>query len=459
MAEHLAKPPTIVYKKNSITIKFDGETETQDIVFHTPNDEAMTEYLTGLNEELKAIGAEPKDFTTYRHKPAPPNWGDLLEYKDQPTFAPTNDILKCAEVEVKFGLSERRLPLYEALCKRFKFKITEKTTNLWVGGRPPELSPMLGKMWVCDADITNKYPIYIISIGRWAKRSTQRYCEWSGLNYKVVVEPREYAEYAKVIPPEKLLVCPEDFSLTKKNGSTPVRNFVWETSIKNGEQKHWILDDNITSYKRCDMGDRTLVKGGVAFRALEDFCDRFGNIKMAGHNYTMFGIPSNTKLKPIVYNSRIYSSILLSNDLLTEGILAEGWRGKWNEDTDLSLRILKLNYPTALFNTFLAEKVRTMAQKGGNTDTLYNLPDCHLQKASFLVEEHPELCRVNYRFSRVHHYVNYKPFKHLKPIYREGEREKLTGQPNNYGLKSVARDWDWNGAKPNSRQRRELTEN
>ena len=48
-----------------------------------------------------------------------------------------------------------------------------------------------------------KYPIYIISKGRWERRQTAKAMEVMGVPYKIVVEPQEYDTYAAVIDKDK----------------------------------------------------------------------------------------------------------------------------------------------------------------------------------------------------------------------------------------------------------------
>ena len=446
----------IYIKKTKIMINFTGlfdkgaksNKEYQEIVVHTPSSNKMDEFMVDFNNLLTEIGLKKVGKLDYRRANNQPDWINELDYLNMPSFAVNQEILKCVCITIMIErcANPKRKGFIERMIETFNIKITDNTTSTWFPSRPLELSPHKNKMWICDEMIKNKYPIYIISKGRWEKRLTQRYLEWSGLDYLIVVEPSEYEEYAKVIPNEKILKCPEDFS-KRGEGGIPVRNFVWRHSIEQGAKRHWILDDNIVSYKRCCESERTLVKGGVAFRAIEDFVDRFTNIKMCGHNYTMFAITSNTKLKPIVYNSRCYSSILLSNDLITDGLLEEGWRGRYNEDTDLSLRILKAGFPTALFNCFAAEKLKTLTQKGGNTDTIYAVENALLLKAQSLVEQHKDCAEITERFGRTHHYVNYKQFKKMKPNYKDGVRDELTEEPYNYMMSLTELDVSWKAPK------------
>ncbi len=95
------------------------------------------------------------------------------------------------------------------------------------------------------------------------------------------------------------------------------------------------------------------------------------------------------------------------------------WRGRYNEDTDLSLRVLKDGWVTVLFTAFLMMKKDTMTMAGGNTDTIYNTGDHRLAFAQSLAEQHPDVARVTWKFGRWHHEVDYSPFKKNRLILRK----------------------------------------
>jgi hypothetical protein len=272
-----------------------------------------------------------------------------------------------------------------------------------------------------------KFPIYIISKGRWERRQTVKTLEFIGAEYKIVVEPSEYDMYSSVIEPSKILVLPSNFS-EMGQGSIPVRNWVWNHSVENGHEWHWILDDNIESIERFNRNKKVKCKTVAPFCAIEDFVLRYKNIAQAGMNYALF-CPAIEARPPLIFNTRIYSCILIRNDV------PHKWRGRYNEDTDLSLRILKDGYCTVLFNAFLIGKRATMTQGGGNTDTIYNTGDKRLAFAKSLQEQHPDVVRVTWKFNRWHHHVNYKPFKKNKLIIKSDV--KLTGHTNEYGMKLI----------------------
>jgi hypothetical protein len=267
-----------------------------------------------------------------------------------------------------------------------------------------------------------KYPIYVISKGRWDSRLTCRALDRMNVPYRIVIEPQEYDNYAEFIKSDKILVLP--FS-NLGEGSIPARNWVWEHSIKEGHQRHWILDDNMRAFYRLNNNKRDYIGDGTSFKVAEDFVDRYENVGMSGFNYTTFA-QERQKIPPFYLNTRIYSCILIKNDL------PHRWRGRYNEDTDLSLRILKDGLCTILFNSFLVDKMQTMVMKGGNTDSVYNSDDNRLSFAKSLQEQHPDVVKVTWKFDRWHHQVNYDYFKKNKLIKKEGL--VINDIVNNYGM-------------------------
>jgi hypothetical protein len=134
-------------------------------------------------------------------------------------------------------------------------------------------------------------------------------------------------------------------------------------------------------------------------------------------------------------NTRIYSCILIKNDIPYR------WRGRYNEDTDLSLRALKDGWCTVLFMAFLAEKMPTMTMKGGNTESLYKLDgqqDGRLLMAQSLQQQHPDVTEIVWKWGRWQHQVDYRAFKANKLIKKPGV--EIPEGVNNYGMKLVKRD-------------------
>ena len=272
-----------------------------------------------------------------------------------------------------------------------------------------------------------RYPLYVISKGRAQSRLTSRTLEAMGVPYRIVVEPQEHAEYAAVIDPAKILTLP--FS-NLGQGSIPARNWVWEHSIAEGHARHWILDDNISGFWRLNRNAKPKLVDGSAIAAMEDFVDRYENVPMAGPHYKPFA-PQRSALPPFYLNHRVYSCILLSNTA------SHRWRGRYNEDTDLSLRFLKDGRCTILFNAFLIQKAPTMTMKGGNTDELYQ-GDGRLKMAQSLQEQHPDVTTIVKKWGRYQHHVDYRPFKNNRLIKRADV--VIPTEPNEYGMVLRRRD-------------------
>jgi len=266
------------------------------------------------------------------------------------------------------------------------------------------------------------YPVYIISKGRWETRLTSKALEEMNVPYHIVIEPQEYEQYAAVIDPKKILVLP--FS-NLGQGGIPARNWVWEHSVSIGAKRHWILDDNIRIFARLHNNMKLRVKSGATFRAAEHFVDRYENVGIAGFQYWMF-VPRKVKMAPFALNTRIYSCILIQNDLPYR------WRGRYNEDTDLSLRALKDGWCTVLFYAFICDKMPTMTMKGGNTQSLYEIENGRLLMAQSLVEQHPDVTKITWKWNRWQHSVDYTGFK-KNMLVRKKEAD-FSNQVNNFGM-------------------------
>jgi hypothetical protein len=275
------------------------------------------------------------------------------------------------------------------------------------------------------------YPVYIISKGRAVPRQTSRFLEKASVPYRIVIEPQEYGAYAAVIDPPKILVLP--FS-NLGQGSIPARNWVWEHAIQEGHTRHWILDDNISGLSYFTRNQRHYFRTGTGFRAMEDFVNRYENVALAGPQYDFFMPKREAHKVPVEFNTRIYSFILIRNDLPYR------WRGRYNEDTDLSLRALKDGWCTVLFLAFLQKKMATMTMRGGNTDELYRQDatfDGRLEMARSLQQQHPDVVKITRKWGRWQHQVDYRPFKHNRLMRRPDV--VIPTEPNEYGMRLVAR--------------------
>jgi len=277
-----------------------------------------------------------------------------------------------------------------------------------------------------------RYPIYILSKGRAKTRLTMKALEKLGIPYYVAVEEHEYDEYCKYEKFGTVLKMP--FSNHGKGGG-PARNWCWDHSMAMGFKRHWLMDDNIYEFWRWHLNRRYRIESGSAFlRAPEDFVDRYENIYLAGLQYKFFCV-DNYFHPPYILNTRIMSCFLIQNDC------PHRWRARYNEDVDLSLRVLKDGGVTCLFYAFLCGKARTGTVKGGNTEEIYgdkNELDVGgtFEKSKMLADLHPDVVKMETRYGRIHHTVDITPFRDNKLIWKQGTKIENQG-PNNYGLKMV----------------------
>ena len=291
-----------------------------------------------------------------------------------------------------------------------------------------------------------QYPVYIISKGRHETMLTSKSLARMKVPHYIAIEPQDEDNYEKALDNFKireyvtLLIAP--FS-NHGDGPGRARNWCWDHSMTIGADSHWVLDDNIADFYRLNQNKRIRVESGAIFRAAEDFVDRFENVPVSGFQYRFFIAP-NQKYPPYVKNTRIYSCLLIRNDC------KHRWRGRYNEDTDLCLRVLKDGDCTIQFNIFMQGKAATQTVKGGNTEEFYHKegtlekekwrdgqlnPEGTINKSQMLVDMHPDVASIVWRYGRWHHYVDYSQFKKNELIYKN--KIIVPEGTNNYGMRLI----------------------
>lgn len=192
-----------------------------------------------------------------------------------------------------------------------------------------------------------RYPFYLPTKGRAQHATTPRVFDQLGIDYHLIVEEPEAEAYASAFPRARILILDpayqRDYDALMElepgasRGSGPARNFAWDHAAANGAAWHWTVDDNIRRFYRLNRNQRIPLGDGTMFAALEDFVDQFDNVAMAGPHYSNFSPPRN-KFPPFLTNTRVYSCNLIRTDLPFR------WRGRYNEDVDLSLVMLKAGW-------------------------------------------------------------------------------------------------------------------
>lgn len=363
--------------------------------------------------------------------PAPPAmWtGGLPLYVAQDT-APVHSIT------VNFDTSRDMMAFSEAVGQRMSANVK----SIWY----PRRDLGTGRIRYVDSPDARKHrhPIYIVSKGRWDNQLTNKALDRAGVHHYVVVEEHEYADYVRTSRNATVLILPESYKREyetcdnieygkKGTGPGPARNFAWDHSISIGATRHWVMDDNIRRFMRLQGGLRYVCISSAMFAAAEDWVERYEDVPVAGLQYAMFATCHSYEAPPVILNTRIYSCLLIENDQPIR------WRGRYNEDTDLSLRVLKAGKCTAEFYVFLQEKIGTQRMRGGNTAEFYGKEGTRA-KTDMLVRMHPDVARAIDRYSRYHHYVDYSRWAGRFPTLRKGV--DVTAPPDEYGIVRQEKD-------------------
>ncbi len=370
-------------------------------------------------------------FSEYSSAPDWENeWVGMPEYNNAKQDAP------CVKATFKFR-NESDFAIFKSLVKKHIYnnqkvfdgqqKITEK--QAWYPLREKDSKYFYTSGGECK---NPRFPIYIVSKGRWGRNPTSKILKKMNVPFFMIVEEQEYENYLKLVDREQLLILPKHYKDTydvfwkdndPRTGPGCARNYAWDHSIENGYDWHWVMDDNIESFERFNNNKKIMVCDGSIFYACEDFVLRYKNIAQAGPQYSNF-MPSDDFRPPYKLNTRIYSCLLIRNDIHYR------WRGRYNEDTDLSLRILKDGWCTVQFNAFLQGKRATQTVKGGCDKEFYE-KEGTLKKSQILADMHPDVAKVVWRFNRWHHHVDYSKFKRNVLVRKDGDFPK---DVNNYGM-------------------------
>jgi hypothetical protein len=387
-----------------------------------PNDKGQLEFIFNDNS-----------ISCLRYK-IPKKYFKLMDltnehYWDLPEFKWSDYLTQRKMVEVELRDDEER----DLLLKAFGQKPIKK--NYFYYDLLPH--PMKGFELEYTEKVQAKYPIYVITKGRWEKTYSIDTLEDMGVDFYICVEPKEYDQYCSnpKIDKNKILVLPENFS-EKGQGAVPVRNWVWEHSVQNGHPKHWQLDDNISWFYRWNENVQVKVRDGVFFRVMEDFSDRYENLGLTSPQYHSFVPGIESGKKQFIVNTRCYSCILINTELLDKR-LEERWRGRYNDDTDLTLRVLSTgDICTVNFHTLLQGKMTSGSMKGGMQEMYKNHSHLGYQKKFDSLKEQwgdiVTLTNKKHVDGRPHHHIEYT--KHFtQPLKLKEGVEKKEGV-NNYNM-------------------------
>jgi len=269
-----------------------------------------------------------------------------------------------------------------------------------------------------------KFPIFIPTKGRAETRMTIKMFDKLNVPYTIFIEEQDYDAYAKHVDKNNIHILPH-----KNKGVTVTRNYIWDYAAEQGHEWYWTFDDNINGLYRFNHNLKTPCGDATILAVIEDFAQRYDNLAMTGPNYFMF-VKRKYVIPPYILNTRIYSANLIRTFAKDRNGNDYRWNTFYNEDTDLSLRMLKDGWCTVLFNAFLIEKQTTMTMKGGNSD-YYDETEKRLEFVEELQKNHPDVVKITEKWGRWHHHVDYSGFR--QQLKRKGD-VIIPDTENNFGM-------------------------
>jgi len=381
------KPKITPYRKIVIRILKDHEIQFRQILNINPH---------------QLFGSETRKSNTIK----PYKWDGCPEYDNNNNKYSVNP-----NCEFVFYTKE----LYDDFISKSGFTISDKAKTFWYPN-PPEKDASLDGYYTTEK-CNNQYPIYIPTYKRHDTCYTARALEELGVkSYYLIIRNtvEEIGNYTNAIKTFKLnhaILLPIDDTFYKEqeeqgNGYSIIpRNFAYQHAVNANYTHHWIIDDNIKGFYMKNRGAILQFENTCyPLFFVEEYMKLYSSLAQCAIQYKHLGFSSSDR-NVIILNSRCYSCILLKH------IDGYRWRGKYNEDTDLSLRLLKDGYATMTFQNILCDKQQTSSVRGGNTDAFHKSETGYVNKADSLVAQHPDVTKKVIKYGRVHHQVDYTSFK------------------------------------------------
>ena len=100
-----------------------------------------------------------------------------------------------------------------------------------------------------------KYPVYIISKGRWESRLTSKALEEIKVPYHIVVEPQEYLNYAEVIDADNFKV--KDSTTSSTSGAVTIKT-------------NYLYNINDADLQTLTLNDYTYITNRTKVTAMKD---------------------------------------------------------------------------------------------------------------------------------------------------------------------------------------------
>jgi hypothetical protein len=205
-----------------------------------------------------------------------------------------------------------------------------------------------------------QYPIYVPSKGRADNQKTVKLLQEHGItNFFVVVEANEYKEYAKYLPKENIVKLKgSDYGT-----SSVARNMCIEHSKKQGYEKHWQLDDDITSIYEHKLGKPVSKDVKTILATLEEIGEENEEVQV-------LGIATSASFLSQGKTEMTFATSLTSIYLLTNTDIR--FRLRMLVDMDYQLQVLRSGAKTLRCNNYAFVFQTPLKNKGGYYDIYSN---------------------------------------------------------------------------------------
>ena len=302
-----------------------------------------------------------------------------------------------------------------------------KELKAWV---PKDFEPSWSKEFFDRHNMD--YNIYIPSYHRADDCSTAEMLKRFHLdNWYLMIDPEEYRTYKKYYSnkhiilrdvhfkdPDMIDLCTSIKRPNDMSGTASVYNNILSFSRSIGEDKFFTMDDdfigmalktykgpglwkNEYGYRKEDFYRCSNIQERYGFNfkeylhLIEDFSQKIRNHGFVGLEKfgLVFALPPEWKM-----GTRVYSFYL--TDCKTQ----RNHVGAMNNDVITSIEQSKHGFPPCLLEIIGYNSKQT--QSGGGLTDQYKLLGT-LEKGKILVKNEPNYPRINYNYSRVHHYDNY----------------------------------------------------
>lgn len=279
-----------------------------------------------------------------------------------------------------------------------------------------------------------KFNMYVPSYGRAGNADTINMLQgFNAENWYVAIDPSQYSAYKEHYDTKHIILRDPSFRSTEKlnmvtsikspdnlHGTAGIYNSLLYFSKSMGESHYWTLDDDFIGLAMKAKKGSELLKAGEVYD--KDNFYRCSNIKEEyGFSFKKFmnsleevmvkmrnpGFLGLEKFGlvfslPIMYKqTRNYSFYLSSNATQVDHL------GQHNNDVITSLENSKHGLANMLFEGICYNSGAT--QTGGGLTEVYHKFGT-LDKGKVLARAQPNYAKINYRYNRVHHAVDYTKY-------------------------------------------------